>query len=166
VAGELILGAGVAFLLAGVATFLGPRARSARRLWLLMTVAAIWGAVVLPAIVYPPLPPGVASTLSIRDRQLLYLTVVAVGLAGFAAAVHVWSSAGRFRRVVAVAAVLVPAGLAIAFLPDTGAETGHLRPGLLTDFRLASIGSELVFWTATAGVGALLLVRPRRSSSP
>ena len=159
VAGELILGAGVAFLLAGAATFLGPRARSAQRLWILMTAAGIWGVVVLPAVVYPPLPPGVSSKLPIGERQLLYLAVVAVGVGGFAAAVHIWSSALRFRRLLAAAAALVPAGLAIALLPDTGAETARLRPGLLTDFRLASIGSQLVFWTAMAGAGVLLLRR-------
>jgi hypothetical protein len=159
VAGELILGAGVAFLLAGAATFLGPRARSARRIWLLMTAAAIWAVVVLPAIVYPPLPPGVASSLSIGDRQLLYVTVVAVGLGGFAAAAHLWSSRLPRRRVLAAAAILVPAGLAIALLPGTGADTSRLAPGLLTDFRLASIGGELVFWSALTAAGAFLLRR-------
>lgn len=161
VVGELVLGAGVAFLLAGVATFLGPRARSAKRLWLLMAVSGIWGVVVLPAIVYPPLPPGVDSAYAIGDRQLLYLLVVAVGVVGFAASVHVWSSAWPARRVLAVAAALVPAGLAIALLPDTGADTSHLAAGLLTDFRIASIGSELVFWTAIAAIGAFLLSQPR-----
>ena len=95
VAGELILGAGVGFLLAGVATFLGPRARSTTRLWILMTVAGIWGVVVLPGLVYPPLPPGVPSAVAIGERAAA-LAVVVVGVGGFAAAVHVWSTAPRF----------------------------------------------------------------------
>jgi hypothetical protein len=163
VVGELILGAGVAFLLAGAATFLGQRARSASRLWLLMTAAAIWAVVVLPAVIYPPLPPGVASTMPIGQRQLLYLTVVAVGFGGFAAAAHIWSTEMPFRRALAAVAALVPAALAIALLPGTGADTSHLAPGLLTDFRLASIGSELVFWTVLTVAGALLL---RRGAAP
>jgi len=161
VTGELILGAAAAFLLAGAATFLGPRARSPRRLWLLMTAAAIWGVVVLPAVVYPPLPPGVSSTLGIGERQLLYLAVVAVGLGGFAAAVHVWSTRLRYRRLLAVAAALVPAALVVALLPDAGADTSRLPAGLLTDFRVVSIASQLLFWSALAVAGALLL-RPRQ----
>jgi predicted cobalt transporter CbtA len=159
VAGELILGAGAGFLLAGVATFLGPRACSTTRLWLLMTTAGIWGVVVLPGVVYPPLPPGVPSAVAIGERQLLYLAVVAVGVGGFAAAVHVWSTTLRFRRSFAVAAAVVPAGLAIVLLPDTGADTARLPAGFLTDFRIVSVGSQLLFWTAMAVVGALLLRR-------
>ena len=161
VAGELVLGAGVAFLLAGIATFLGPRARSAKRLWILSTAAAIWGIVLLPAVVYPPLPPGVLSTLAVDDRQALYLATVVVGIGGFAAAVHVWSMARRFRVPLAVALALVPAGLAFALLPDTGADTAHLPAGFLTDFRIVSICSQLLFWVAMAIVGALLLRRSR-----
>ena len=161
--GELALGAGAAFLFAGVATFLGQRARSPKRLWLLMAAAGIWGVVVLPAVVYPPLPPGVESTLGIGDRQLLYLTVVAVGIGGFAAAVHVWSTATPLRRVLATAVALAPAALAIALLPRPGAETEHLRRGLLTDFRTVSIASELLFWMAMACAGTLLLRRLREA---
>jgi predicted cobalt transporter CbtA len=158
--GELALGAGVAFLLAGVATFVGQRARSPKRLWLLMTAAGIWGVVVLPAIVYPPLPPGVESSLGIGNRQLLYLTVVAVGIGGFAAAVHIWSTTMPLGRALAIGVALAPAALAIALLPTPGAETETLRPGLLTDFRTASIASELLFWTAMASAGTFLLRRP------
>ena len=160
VAGELIVGASVGFLLAGAGTLLAPRARSAMRLWVLMTAAGVWGVVVLPAIVYPPLPPGVHPALGITERQLLYLAVVAVGIGGVAAAVHVWSETLPHRRVLAAAAVLFPGALAALLFPGNGADTSHLRPGLLTDFRIASIGGELVFWSALAGAGLLLLRRP------
>jgi hypothetical protein len=159
--GELALGTGVAFLLAGVATFLGHRARSPKRLWLLMAAAGIWGVVVLPAIIYPPLPPGVESTLAIGDRQLLYITVVAVGIGGFAAAVQIWSTAMPLRRLLATAVAFAPAVLANALLPSQGADTERLQPGLLTDFRIASITSGLLFWTAMASSGVLLLRRLR-----
>jgi predicted cobalt transporter CbtA len=161
VAGELILGAGVAFLLAGIATFLGPRARSAKRLWLLSTAAAIWGVVLLPAVVYPPLPPGVLSTLPVDDRQELYLATVVVGIGGFAAAVHVWSTARRFRVPLALSLAFVPAALAVAFFPESRADAAAMPSGLLTDFRIVSISSQLLFWAAMAIVGALLLRRSR-----
>jgi predicted cobalt transporter CbtA len=163
VAGELILGAGAGFLLAGVATFLGSRARSATRLWILMTAAGIWGVVILPALIYPPLPPGVSSAVAIGKRQLLYLAVVAVGVGGFGAAVHVWSAPLQFRKALAVALAVIPAGLAALLLPDTGADTARLPAGFLTDFRIVSVGSQLLFWTAMGVVGALLLQRSIRS---
>jgi hypothetical protein len=149
----------MAFVLAGVATFLGGRARSADRLWLLMVAAAIWGVVVLPAAVYPPLPPGVEVELGIGTRQALYLAVVAVGLAGWAAAIRVWSAGGRLRAPLAVTVVLLPAALAILLFPDPGADTADLPAGLLTDFRLVSLAGQLLFWTAMALGGALLLRR-------
>ena len=161
VTGELVLGAGVAFLLAGVATFLGGRARSAERLWVLMALAATWSVVVLPAAVYPPLPPGVDTELGIGTRQALYLAVVAIGLASCVAAVHLWSAAGRLRVPLALAAVLVPAVLAVLLFPDSHADTADLPAGLLTDFRLVSIAGQLLFWTAIALAGALLLRRQR-----
>jgi putative cobalt transporter subunit CbtA len=166
VAGGLILGAGVAFLLAGAATLLGGRARSPRRLWILTTAAATWGVVVLPALVYPPLPPGVHSAVAIGERQLLYLAVVAVGISGFAAAVHLWSTMLRLRQLLAVAAGLVPAALCVALLPDAGADTSRLSAGLLIDFRIVSVASQLLFWSAIAGAGALLLPAARRTVEP
>jgi hypothetical protein len=161
VVGELVLGAAAAFVLAGAATFLGTRARSSDRLWLLLTAAAVWAVVVLPAAVYPPLPPGVASALPIGDRQLLYLAVVAIGLAGFAVAVRVWSTSLPARRLLAAGAALVPAGLAIALLPGSGADTTHLPAGLLTDFRIVSVAGQLLFWSALTAAGWFLLRRSR-----
>jgi predicted cobalt transporter CbtA len=157
VVGEVVLGAGVAFLLGGAATLLGSGAGSARRRWLLLACAAIWAVVLLPATIYPPLPPGVQSTLSIHQRQGLYLATIAVGLVGFAAALHVLSLKRRFSLPLALAAALVPAALALAFFPDAGANTEALPSRLLTEFRIVSISSELIFWTVMAGVGAFLL---------
>jgi hypothetical protein len=156
VVGELLLGAGVAFLLAGAATFLAPRARSTRRLWLLLAAAGVWSVVILPAVVYPPLPPGVASSLPIGERQLLYLVVVAAGLVGFGVAVRLWAPKAA-RIVFALTAAVLPAALAFALLPARGEDTHGLPPGLLGDFRLVSIGGQLLFWSSLAVAGALIL---------
>jgi predicted cobalt transporter CbtA len=163
VAGELLLGAGVAFLLAGAATFLAPGARSLRRLWVLACAACVWAVVVLPAVVYPPLPPGVESELPVRERQQLYIAVVGVGLAAFGFGVRIWGSGHRFRLPLALAAVAVPAGLAIVLFPENETAAGELPPGLLTDFRVVSIGGQLLFWAALGVAGALLLRRRARA---
>jgi hypothetical protein len=158
VAGELLLGAGVAFLFAGAATFLATGARPAARLWLLLSAAGVWSVVVLPAAVYPPLPPGVASSVPIGERQLLYLVVVAAGLAGFGTAVRVWTRTPT-RIALALAAAAVPAVLAVVLLPARGEDTSTLPSGLLTDFRIVSVAGQLLFWATLAGAGAAILRR-------
>ena len=160
--GGLLFAAAVGLLLAGAATFLAPRSRSVRRLWLLLIGACLWGAVALPAITYPPLPPGVESELAIEARQTYYLIEIAVGIAGFALAVHLWAKLSRvrfsIRAAVAGLAAIVPAALAVTLLPDQGADS-ILAPDLVRDFRLVSIGSQVLFWLAFAAVGALALRR-------
>jgi hypothetical protein len=160
VLGELLLGVGFAFLLAGALTFTGPRA-PARRLWWIACGAAVWGLVVLPAAVYPPLPPGVPSALPVGERQLLFLATVAVGAAGVVAAARLWSEPWR-SRALAAAALLVPAGLAVALFPDQ--RSAHtISAGLLGEFRAAAIASQLLFWAVFALVGRRLLLRGEAS---
>ena len=130
VLGELLFAGGIALLLAGAATLLSPRSRSPLRLWILAGTAGLVGVVLYPALVYPPLPPGVASGLEIGDRQLLYLVTVGLGIGAVAAAARV---ASRSWRGVAAAAtcLVVPALLAVALLPDQrAADTiGHRAAG-------------------------------------
>ena len=157
VLGELLLAGGIAFLLAGAATLLSPGSRSPLRLWILAGTAGLVGVVLYPALVYPPLPPGVASGLGIDDRQLFYLLTVGLGIGAVAAAARVASRS--WRGVVAAATCLVvPALLAMALLPDPRAAdtVGH---GLLAEFRAVSIASQVLFWGALTAVGALLLRR-------
>lgn len=157
VLGELLLGGGIAFLIAGAATFLGGRSRSPLRLWLLMGAAGIWGVALLPAVVYPPLPPGVPSGLEIDDRQLLYLAVVGLGIAGVTAASHALARAQR-RLVLVGACVVVPAAVALVALPDQ--QAAHtISPRLLAEFRAVAVASQLVFWSTLVATGAVLLRR-------
>jgi predicted cobalt transporter CbtA len=158
VAGELLLGAGVALLLAGVATFLEPRARSPRRLWWLIAGACLWGVVVLPALVFPPLPPGVESALPLGERQALYVATIALGAGGFALATHVWSLRGPLRAPVALACIAVPAAVALWLFPAERAATSPAS-AVITDFRLVAIGSQLLFWSVLSLAGAVLLRR-------
>lgn len=82
-----------------------------------MGVAGILGVVLLPALVYSPLPPGVASGVDIDERQLLYLATAGLGIGGVAAAAH--ALARSPRRLLAVGACIVmPAAVALLALPD------------------------------------------------
>ncbi len=157
VLGEALFAVGIALLLAGATTLLSPRFRSPLRLWILAGAAGLVGVVLYPALVYPPLPPGVASGLEIGDRQLFYLLTVGLGIGAVAAAARVASRS--WRGVVAAATCLVvPALLAVALLPDPRAAdtVGH---GLLAEFRAVSITSQVLFWGTLTAVGALLLHR-------
>jgi hypothetical protein len=158
VVGELVLGAGLGLLLAGVAlvagsAFLG-RARTA---WLGLVAAGAWSFLVLPAIAYPALPPGVASSLPIETRQLSYLALVGAGVLGAVLARLAWLRVDHpARALAALAALAVPAAAAIALLPGEHAAT-PIDAGLLTRFRAAAIGSQAVFWALTALAGLWLL---------
>jgi predicted cobalt transporter CbtA len=156
VVGELLLGAGTGLFFAGSGMLLGSRSRSPRRFWILAGLACVWGVCVLPSLAYPPLPPGAKSALPIGERQALYLATIALGLGGFAVATQIWAGRHRARIVLAVAAVLVPAFLAIVLFPDQRADSS-ISDALLTQFRLLAISSQLLFWTVLGAVGALLL---------
>lgn len=158
VVGELALGLGFGLLLAGALTFLTPLVASPRRLWLLVVGAAAWSVVVLPAVAYPALPPGVASGLGTGERQLLWLAAVAIGLASFAAAALAW----RRSRVLAAAVLVVPTVLA-ALLPDQRAAATD--GSLLFEFRAAAVVSQVLFWSALAAGGFWLLGRRALTAS-
>ena len=160
VLGELLLAGGIAFLLAGAATFLVPRSRSPVRLWTLMGAACLVGVVLFPALAYPPLPPGVESGLAIGERQRLYLLTVALGVAAVGAAAHLLPRVRR-RVLTVVACVAPPLLIAVFALPDQ--QVAHtLGSGLLAEFRAVSIASQVLFWCTLTAAGAFLLRRPRR----
>ena len=163
---ELVYGAGVAFLLAGVAAVVGPGKRRPRapRRFLLTTIGAFaFASLVLPAVTYPPQPPGAETLRGISERQLLYLGLLALGLAGAAGAAFILGRPLRRRaeRVTLAAAVLVGT-LAVALFgfPDDPLAAAYPDPALLDRFRAAAIGSQALFWAVLAAA-AWWLLRPR-----
>jgi len=155
VVGELLLGLAAALLFAGAALVIGPRTGAARRVWIGLTAAAVFAIVLLPAVKYPPRPPGVESDLAIGERQTAYLLLVAVGLAGAGAFVALFR---RGLRGAAAVALLLPAALAFVLLPDDHGKTA-LPSRLVNEFRVTSIAAQLVFWLAFGLAGTWLLRR-------
>jgi hypothetical protein len=158
IVGELVLGCGLGLTLAGAAlvagsAFLGP----ARRAWLSLAAVGAWAFLVLPAIAYPALPPGVESTLPIETRQLSYLMLVGAGVLGAVFARAAWLRlAGRLRPPATLIAFVLPATLAVTLLPGEHAATA-VTDGLLVRFRAAAIGSQAMFWALTALAGLWLI---------
>ncbi len=153
------------------------RTRSEWRRSLTLAGAVFLGAVLLPFLKYPPNPPGVGvdpSTLT--ERTLAYLAMAGLGLLAVLAA---W----RFARATPLGGVSRPAQylasgavlLALwAFLylamPEFGpthgphgpyGPHGHAPAGLVRDFRLSSLGTQVVLW---AGIGCVFGLLGERAS--
>lgn len=163
---ELVYAAGVAFLLAGAAAVIGPgkrRLRRPRRFLITVIGAFAFASLVLPAVTYPPLPPGAETLRGISERQLLYAGLLALGVAGAAAASFVLGRQ-RLRRTerLGLAAAVLAGTLAVALLgfPDDPLAAPYPDPALLDRFRAAAIGSQALFWTVLA-IAAWWLLRPR-----
>jgi drug/metabolite transporter (DMT)-like permease len=117
-----------------------------RRGWLALVGVGAWSFLVLPAIAYPAMPPGPASSLSIDTRQLSYAALVCSGVLGAVLARIAWLRLdGRVGTVVVPAAFLLPPLLAVVLLPHEPSFT-PIDHGLLVRFRLVAVGSQAVFW--------------------
>ena len=133
---------------------------SPRTDWELATrlAGAVFVAIVLvPFVKYPPNPPAVGDPATIGDRTALYLTLLAgSALAMLAAARVMWSirrDAPPWARPLAGGAtyVAVAGGLALA-LPGVPELANDAPAQLVWDFRLSSLGTQAVLWSAL-GIG-------------
>lgn len=128
--------------------------------------AATWVAVALvPTLTSPPVPPAVGDPGTIGARSGWYLASIGIGLA---VAVGLWWLAIRLRSstslraparqaLVGAGAVFAVGGLMLALpLPQDPIE---VPARLLWDFRLASMGTQLLLWAGIAGVNGWLWQR-------
>ena len=111
---------------------------------------------VIPALKYPPNPPAVSLDETIRQRTLLYLLLVVLSAALLVAAVGLGRRlAPRFG---AWSATLIAAGSYVAavavvmlVLPTISETPEHFSADDLYEFRLYSLGTQVVLW-ATIGL--------------
>ncbi|MFI6925191.1 CbtA family protein [Nonomuraea spiralis] len=145
----LAVGGVFALAFAGLRGRVGPR--SDGRLALAAAGTAFAAVILVPFVKYPANPPAVGDPDTINSRTLLYVVMILVGLAATAIAV---ATARRItvnpwgRWVGAVVAFLVPVVAAWWLLPTVNEVPDGFPATLLWQFRLASIGTQLVFWTA------------------
>jgi hypothetical protein len=134
------------------------RSDSSLALWL---VAALFVAVVLiPFLRYPANPPAVGDPETIGVRTELYLALVTLSLLSLLAG---WRIARRAGPLAGALGFLVTAAVAAALLPSVN-EVPHSFPAdLLWDFRVASLGVQLVLWST---LGVLFGVACRRFPLP
>lgn len=117
-----------------------------------------------PFVKYPPNPPAVGDPDTIGQRTALYVTMVAISLAAALAAWRLRRLAARRMAsatatglgVLAYLAIVTLAGLA---LPAPGEIPATFPATTLYEFRLASVGTQLVLWSAIGSVFAALAQR-------
>ena len=163
-----LYGTSVGALFGLLSAFLGRRspALGEWRRSLALSGAVFLGAVLLPFLKYPPNPPGVGTDPStLTERTLAYLAMVALGMLAVLAA---WRFARGLKGASLPVRVLTAGGILVglwAFLylamPDFDAASGHVPAELVWDFRLSSLGTQLVLW---AGIGCIFGLLGERAS--
>ncbi|MEO3810641.1 CbtA family protein [Sphaerisporangium sp. B11E5] len=145
----LAIGGVFALVFAGLRGRVGPRTDGG--LALAAAGTAFVAIVLVPFLKYPANPPAVGDPETINGRTVLYVIMVLVGLASVAVAV------GTARRVTGGpwgrwlsggGAFLVPVVAAWLLLPGVDEVPAGFPASLLWEFRLSSLGTQLVFWAA------------------
>jgi predicted cobalt transporter CbtA len=126
------------------------------------------GAFLIPFLKYPANPPTVGDPATIGSRTAAYFTMVALSLLVVLGA---WYAARTLRERGGVGApvrqlavglgVVVAVGVLFLVLP-AGPDPGKFPAGLLWDFRLSSLGTQLVLWAGIGVIFGLLCERANR----
>ena len=129
-----------------------------------LAAGALLGVVLVPFGKYPPNPPAVGDPATIDQRTISYLVLLVLGLVAVWAAVVAFRAPGPrtaepVRVFAAVAAFLIVATVGYVILPGTDEVPAGFPPALLWNFRLASLGTQLVLWTSLGLAYAVLLER-------
>lgn len=159
---------------------------SARLLSVYIAGGMLLSLYLVPALKYPPSPPGLGLDETIRQRTLLYLLVIALSAALLVGAVRLarrlaprlgaWNAA-----LVAAGGYLVAVVAMMLVLPSVGQTPGPLRDDagnlvyegfpadVLYEFRLYSLGTQIVIYTTIAlvfgAMAAKLLGESRRGGA-
>ena len=173
--GVLVFGLAMGALLAVVFSVAYGRVGglAARPLAALLAGAMLLCVFVVPALKYPPTPPASSMEETIRQRTLLYLLLVVASVVLLVAAVLVgrrltarlgtWNAtlAAAGGYLVAIAAVMVA-------MPTIDEAPEGFPADVLYDFRLYSLGTQVIMWVTIGLVFAesmrRLLGTPTRSS--
>lgn len=149
---------------------------SARTLSVLLAGALLVSLWVVPALKYPPNPPAVSLDGTLQQRTMLYLLMVALSVVALIAATQIgrrlspklgtWNAAvaagGSYVVAMAVVMLALPA-IDETPGPITGADGSHVFGGFpaddLYEFRLFSLGTQLVMWVTIGLVFAASVSR-------
>lgn len=158
-----LFGAACGLLLAAAALSLrGSWLDPFRRIAVAGTILA--GAItVVPWFEFPPNPPAVGDPATAGERQRLFFFLVALSGVLLAGAAHLSARLRKagwpdFRRIAVVGtATVVGLGVLVALMPGNDDPIPTVVPAtLIWEFRVASLGGNLLMWTLlTVGFGLL-----------
>ncbi|MEV4347916.1 CbtA family protein [Actinoplanes sp. NPDC049596] len=164
-----LYGAAMGGLLATAYTLLRRRLRtpSDTRAALGLAGAALLGVVLVPYVKYPPNPPAVGNPATIDQRTISYLAILVLGLvAVWAGVVAARTQRAEWRQAVAaVIGFLVVVVVGYVLLPTIDEVPDTFPADLLWSFRIASLGTQAVLWTAL-GLAFAALLTARRTPAP
>lgn len=143
---------------------LGPRAVSA-----VVAGCGFVAVCLIPTIKYPANPPSVGDPGTIGTRTAIYFAMIAISLA---AAIAAGLARGRLARslgdwnatLVAVAGYLVAVGVVAWFLPVVDEVPDAFPAVVLWQFRIASLGAQLLVWATLGLLFGALTERAARSA--
>ena len=132
--------------------------------------AVFFGFALIPFLKYPANPPGVGDAGTIGARTAAYFALAGLSLLLVLAA---WHMARLLReRGLSMPARQVAIGLGIAAAATTlfvtfpaPADPGDFPADLLWNFRLSSLGTQLVLWTALGAIFGALCERSNRRAA-
>jgi predicted cobalt transporter CbtA len=135
-----------------------------------LSAAIFAGAVLIPFLKYPANPPGVGDAATIGERTIAYYTMVGITLLAILISWMVAKTLRERKVPTPVRHLLVGLGLTFAVtvmsltLP-AAPYPGGVPAGLLWDFRLSSLGTQVVFWAGFGVFFGLLCERSSRSEA-
>jgi predicted cobalt transporter CbtA len=145
---------------------------SARATAMVLAFGAFVVVFVVPYLKYPANPPAVGNSQTIEDRTTWYFLMVLISVvAAIAATVLARRAAGSLgswnAALLGVLGYVVVVVVATLVLPKINEVPGDFPANLLWNFRIASLGTQLVLWTVLGALfGVFTERRLRRVAQP
>ena len=138
---------------------LSPRATAA-----LLAIAGFVVLILVPQVKYPANPPSIGEPETIGLRTGLYFTMIALSVIAAIAAVSTARHLARRRglwngAIIAGMGYLVVIAAGMLILPPINEVPADFSAATLWNFRIASLGIELVLWTALGLIFGVLAER-------
>lgn len=140
------------------------RILSPRLLSVLLAAGMLLSLYVVPSLKYPPSPPALSLDETIQQRTLLYLLMVVLSAALLVAAVYLGARlaprlGGWSATLAAAGSYVVAVAVVMLVLPTISETPGDFPADVLYEFRLYSLGTQVVMWATIGLLFAPLVAR-------
>jgi predicted cobalt transporter CbtA len=144
----------------------GPRATSA-----LLAIAGLVAVYIVPNLKYPANPPSVGDPATIGMRTALYFAIIAISLAAMIGSValrdRLLARYGSWNASLIAGAAYLIIMIAVGLrLPSVNEVPERFPAVVLWQFRMASLGAQLIMWASLGLVFGALTERANRHHRP